>query len=210
MWEKDALYRPIVKLNKNIQTVVANSPNNSQNLQTAPIAKDSLTIAILAAIAGAIATECAKLLIAKFSALNMRGWEHKKADDMLVAISIVQAGKLILMSKRNRVPDSTLGWSFPSARVRRGEVITKRLKARYREKYGIEVNQIKKVGDSYLRKEDLKILYFHCRYDRGTLENLDAQEIEEVDWIDVREAENTADARVHPTLLATLAKIVED
>ena len=209
---KSVQYGPMAQISKNVQTAVDSEPNNVHYVQATSIATDPLAIAVLAAISGAIvgaiATESVKILMAKLKTLDIQRWEHKKADDMLVAISIVQSGKLVLMAERRRVQGSPLGWSFPSARVRRGEVITERIKERYKDKYGVEVEPIKKLGESYIPQQNLKILYFHCKYDKGTLENLDPQEIEEVSWVDVREAEETADARVHPDLANTLTRIM--
>jgi ADP-ribose pyrophosphatase YjhB (NUDIX family) len=209
--QRETLYGSIIQADADISVGVVASGNTQtlQNLPTSSATTDPFLIAILSAVAGAIASEFIKWLLLKISALNMQSWEHTKADRMLVAISIIQSGKLILMTKRRAVPNSHLVWCFPSARVQCGEIITERIKTRFKEKYGVEVKPKKQVGEAYIAREDLKILYFYCEYDKGTAENLDNQENEDVKWVDVREVEKLVETRIYPSLIKLMSRIKE-
>ena len=182
---------------------------NLQNSEISSNLTDPVTVAIISAIAGAIAGAFATESIKALSNIDIfrRNKQNKQAERELVAISIIQAGKLIFMTKRNQIQGSNLTWCFPAARVKTGEIIEDRLKERYKEKFNIEINKIKKVGESYIRREDLQIFYFHCQYDEGEIENYDTVENYEVKWVDVNNVENLVTTRIDPSLLKIISKI---
>ena len=200
-----------INTNNNVGGVASGNPQNptNLNLSTSLATTDPIVIAILSALAGAIASELFKWLLLKLDTLSIQQWKHKKADRMLVAISVVQSGKLILMAKRKIVPNinSSVTWGFASARVKTGEIITERIKTRLKEKYGIEVSPLKQIGEVYIEKDDLKLLYFHCKYDKGDARNLDAQENEEVRWVDVGEAQKLVETRVDNSVVKLISRI---
>jgi ADP-ribose pyrophosphatase YjhB (NUDIX family) len=183
---------------------------NSQNLSNPNTTADPLSVAILSAVAGAItgaiATETIKSFFSRLSTFNMQ-WKNKRAERMLVAISVIQSGKLILMTKRNQNNDQNLTWCFPAARINQNEVIVERLKARYKEKFNIEVKILKQIGDSYIKNKDLKLIYFHCQYEKGSVINVEQQENEEVKWIDSNEVESLVTTRIDPAVTRLISKI---
>lgn len=180
--------------------------NNIQKLQTSNTAADPLTIAIISAVAGAIASETFKWSLSKIPTFNIQ-WKNKRAERLLIAVSVIQAGKLILMTKRKKKENSNLTWCFPAARVRNNQIIIERLKTRYKEKFNLEVKPTKQIGETYIPREDLKILYFHCEYDKGTITNLDEEENDEVKWVDVNEVENLVTTRIDPSVVKLVSKI---
>lgn len=180
--------------------------NNIQKLQTSNTAADPLTIAIISAVAGAIASETFKWLLSNISTFK---WKNKKAERMLTVVSVIQAGKLILMTNRKQDNSNILNltWCFPAATVKKDEIIVKRLKERYKEKFNIEVKPIKQIGKTYLQRQDLEILYFHCKYDKGTIENLDIEENYEVKWVDANEVGNLVTTKIDPSVDKLIKKI---
>lgn len=203
------VYKSISKTTETVKIEGRLTNANSQNLLAASTTSDPLAIAVYSAmagaVAGAVATEITRGLLLRLSTFDIR-WRNKRAERMLVAISVIQAGKLILMTRRKQ-NDQHLTWCFPAARVDKNEIITERLKARYKEKFNIEVKPIRQIGEAYIKKRDLKIIYFHCQYDSGMLENLDVQENDEVKWVDANEAENLVTTRVDVAVSKLIVKI---
>jgi NADH pyrophosphatase NudC (nudix superfamily) len=111
------------------------------------------------------------------------------------------------MTKRNQNNDQNLTWCFPAARINQNEVIVERLKARYKEKFNIEVKILKQIGDSYIKNKDLKLIYFHCQYEKGSVINVEQQENEEVKWIDSNEVESLVTTRIDPAVTRLISKI---
>jgi hypothetical protein len=203
----------MTKIAKYNSILINNENINSQNLLTPTTTTDPLTIGVLSAMAGAIAGAVTTEVVKKLLALNIQ-WRHKKAEKDLLVVSLIQSGKLILMTKRkpnpNPNPDlnNNLIWCFPAAKIRQSEIIVDRLKIRYEQKFKIEVKILQQIGESFTYSEGQKldILYFHCQYDKGTVENIDTAENDKVEWIDVNDVEKKA-VRVAPCLSKLLLKI---
>jgi len=168
---------------------------------------DPLTVGILSSIAGALALESLRRLYPSFT-IDGTPWKGKQANREVVAISVIQAGKLVLMTKRNpEAQDVHLDWCFPSARIKPNENIIERIKKRYQEKFNIEVKVIKKIGEREIPNKGEKLVYFHCKHDRGTLDNKDPEENSLVEWVDPSEAQKRAGSFIANNVVKLIKKI---
>lgn len=171
----------------------------------------TLVVSAVSAVAGGaargVAGEGAKWGLSQLPLFDFQA--NKKARETLVVVSVIKAGKLILMTKRNQNENGgNLEWCFPAAKISPGEVIIDRFQERYQEKFNIQAKPIKFVKRSYFRLESkYPLLYFHCNYEGGTLQNKDTQENEKVEWVDVNEVEKRPKTRIDDDLVKILNKI---
>lgn len=165
---------------------------------------EQLTIGIISALAGSAATEALRNIPLEFINLKIG---KRNPKETIIALSIIQSGKLILLSKRKNCPLG-LNWCFPAAKIEEHQTIKSKMISRYKEKYNVDVKPVKFLGKAEFNPNfgPYKRYYYHCKYIGGELKNLDTEENEDLRWV---YCESVAGLVNRPVELSMQKKLLE-
>lgn len=167
-----------------------------------------IVISVLAAILGALLSDISKKIYAEYITTRFLRSRITKlnAPRTQIALSVIQSGKLIVMTKR-KGNDENITWSFPSAKIKADLPVYSTLVSKYYKKLNIRIKPIKILGVGHFPNGDWELIYFHCVYNGGRLFNNDVNENECVEWVDINEVEGRVTTKISPEIQKAINKI---
>ncbi len=123
-----------------------------------------------------------------------------------IAVGIVQKDKQVILVRRIKAAQGIL-WQFPAGMINPKRTEAETVVREVREETGVTCQVVSEIGRREHPDTGASLVYFHCRFESGTLRNGDPQENSEVKWVTASEARNLITSDLFPPVIGLLSAI---
>jgi len=109
----------------------------------------------------------------------------------VVALAVVSSDGRVLMTRR-RFPEGRFAWGFPSGNVEPGETPEAAAVREASEEVGLTIEVEGRLGERVHPVTGRQMIYFRCRIIEGVPHLVDHDELAEVRWVTLAEADELA------------------
>ena len=123
-----------------------------------------------------------------------------------VAVGVVQKGREVILVRRLKAEEGVL-WQFPAGMINPKRTAAETVVREVLEETGVQCHVVRELGRRVHPDTGTSLVYFHCLYDGGVLDNADPKENAEAQWMLARRVRDMITSDLFPAVTDLLSAI---